>query len=52
LMIFKNKHKTEDKHPDYIVYLDEKKDAQKSDQKDQKKTNSDPNDFGSGDLPF
>lgn len=21
LMIFKNKHKTEDKHPDYIMYL-------------------------------
>jgi len=25
LMIFENGYKTEDKHPDYIVYVDEKK---------------------------
>jgi len=25
LLIFKNKHKEEDKHPDYILYIDEKK---------------------------
>ena len=24
LIIFPNKHKTEDKHPDYIVYVDDK----------------------------
>lgn len=25
ILVFKNGHKTEPKHPDYIVYLDEKK---------------------------
>lgn len=52
VLIFKNNNKKEDNHPDYIIYLDEKKDSQKSEQKQQKKTNSDPNDFGSEEFPF
>ena len=52
VLIFKNKHKKDEKHPDYIIYLDEKKDDKKQNNNSNQRTKNGSNEFESEELPF